>query len=174
MSADPARWQPGRLSPAARRMAEAAARAAGLSLQQWLAGVIRAASAIERAAASAPVTAATAERALATLAETLRGGDLPPLDEARAYFRLVNELGLDAGAIARGVGRSAEHVTRALRLLTLPPGVRQLIERRALSAEHAYTLIDAEDPENLAQAALALGLAVDEMRRRARAERRKT
>lgn len=173
MSADPARWQPGRLSPAARRMAEAAARAAGLSLQQWLAGVIRAASAIERAAAPDPVAAGTLERALATLAQTLRGGDFPPLDEARAYLRLIKEFGLDADAIARGVGRPAEHVTRALRLLTLPAGVRQMIERRALSAAHAYALIDAEDPENLAQAAQALGLAVDEMRRRARAERGK-
>jgi ParB/RepB/Spo0J family partition protein len=153
-------------------MAEAAAQAAGVPLRQWLASVIRAASAIEHAAPD-PATAGAVQRALAMLAETLAGGDFPPLAEAHAYFRLVNEFGLEPEAIARGVGRSPDHVARALRLLTLPQSVRQMIERRALSAEHAYALIDAQDPESLAQAVLALGLAVDETRQRARAERRK-
>jgi hypothetical protein len=172
MSAEPARWQPGKLSPEARRLAEAAARGAGMPLRQWLGGVVRAASAIERAAAD-PVALGAKQRALASLAETLRAGGVPPLDEARAYLRLVQEFGLDVAEIARGVGRPAAQVTRALRLLTLPQSVRQLVERRALSAEHAYALIDAEDPANLAQAVLALGLAADETRRRARAERRR-
>ncbi len=170
MKAGPARWQPERLSPEVRRMAEAAARAAGLPLGQWLGSVIRAVSAIERAAPD-PIAANAAQRALATLTKTLGAGQLPPLDEARAYLRLVSEFGLDADEIARGIGRSPEHVGRALRLLALPQSVRQLIERRALSAEHAYALVDSQDPENLAQAVLALGLAADETRRRARAER---
>ena len=172
MNAEPARWQPRLLSPEARRMAEAAAREAGLPLRQWLGGVVRAASAIERAAAD-PVASGAAQRALAALADTLGTGGLPPLDEARAYLRLVQEFGLRADEIARGVGRQAAQVTRALRLLALPQSVRQLIERRALSAEHAYALIDAEDPANLAQAVMALGLADDDARRRARAERGK-
>lgn len=170
MSAGPARWRPERLPLEVRRMAEAAAREAGLPLRQWLAGVVRAASAIERAAPD-PTASGAAQRALATLAETLRGGEYPPLDEAGAYLRLVSEFGLGADEIARGVGRSPEQVARALRLLALPRSVRQLIERRALSSEHAYALIEARDPENLAQAVLALGLAADETRRRARAER---
>jgi hypothetical protein len=169
-----ARWQPQRLPPEVRRMAEAAARAAGLSLRHWLGSVVRAQSAIERAAPDEDAAAAgAAQRALMTLAETLRVGEMPPLDEARAYFRLIGEFGLDLEEIGRGVSRPAEHVARALRLLTLPQSVRQLIERRALSAEHAYALVDAKDPENLAKAALALGLAADETRRRARAERGK-
>ena len=172
MKAGPARWQPERLSPEVRRMAEAAARAAGLPLGQWLGSVIRAVSAIERAAPDPDAAAAgVAQRALATLAKTLGAGKLPPLDEARAYLRLVSEFGLGADEIARGVARPPEHVARALRLLALPQSVRQLIERRALSAAHAYALVESQDPENLAQAVLALGLAADETRRRARAER---
>ena len=101
------------------------------------------------------------------MAEALRPGDYPPLNEARAYYRLMSEFGLSVGEIARGVGRSRDQVARALRLLALPPGVCELIERRALSAEHAYALTDAQDPEGLAQAVLALGLAADETRRRA-------
>lgn len=156
-------------------MAEAAARAAGLSLRHWLGSVVRAQSAIERATPDlgASSLSGSAQRALAMLAETLRGGEFPPLDEARAYFRLISEFGLTAEQIARGVASPPEHVARALRLLTLPQSVRQLVERRALSAEHAYALIDAQDPEKLAKAVLALGLAADETRRRARAERGK-
>ena len=45
--------------------------------------------------------------------------------------------------------------------------VRELIEQRALSAEHAYALVDAADAESLAQAVHALGLAADATRARA-------
>jgi hypothetical protein len=167
MNAVPGRWQPARLPREVRRMAEAAAAAAGLTLAQWLAQVIRATSALERVAPDT-VGAGAAQKALTMLAATLGGADMPPLDEARAYFRLITEFGLNAGEIARGIGRPPEHVARALRLLTLPPHLRQLIERRALAAADVYALLDAEDPERLAQAALALGSASDDARRSAR------
>lgn len=170
MSAVPGRWQPARLPREVRRMAEAAAQQAQLSLPEWLGQVIRATSALERVAPDAVGTGA-AQKALALLAEALRSDDFPPLDEARAYLRLITEFGFGAGEIAQAVARPSAHVARALRLLTLPPHVRELIERRALSAGHAYALLDAQDPESLAQAVLALGLAADETRRRARAER---
>ncbi len=153
-------------------MAEAAAQQAQLSLAQWLGQVIRATSALERVAPE-PAASAAAQKALTLLAEALGASDVPPLDEARAYLRLFTEFGLSAAEIADAVGRSQAHIARALRLLTLPQNVRQLIERRALSAAHAYALLDAQDPENLAQAALALGLAADETRKRARAEKGK-
>jgi ParB-like chromosome segregation protein Spo0J len=167
MSAVPGRWQPSRLPREVRRMAEAAAAAARLPLAQWLAQVIRATSALERVAPDT-VGAGAAQKALALLADTLSTAEMPPLDEARAYFRLITEFGLNASEIARGVGRPQAEVTRALRLLTLPPHLRQLIERRALSAEHAHALLDAEDPARLAQAAAALGSASDDALKRAR------
>ncbi len=148
-------------------MAEAAAAQARLPLSQWLARVIRATSALERVAPDA-VGAGAAQKALAMLAETLASADVPPLDEARAYFRLITEFGLSAGEIAVGVARPQAQIARALRLLTLPPRLRQMIERRTLSAEHAYALLDTEDPERLAQAALALGSATDDALKQAR------
>jgi ParB family transcriptional regulator, chromosome partitioning protein len=170
MSAVPGRWQPKLLSPEARRMAEAAARQAGLSLALWLARTIRQASSAEHVPPRASVSGAAA-KALTLLAETLQPGSAPPLDEARAYLRLMTEFRLSIGEIAAGVGRPRKHVVRALRLLALPQNVRQLIEQRALSADHAYALTDADDPERLAQAVLALGLAADEARARAEKER---
>jgi hypothetical protein len=165
MSALPGRWQPERLSPEARRMAETAARDAGLSLKLWLALTIRQVSTTEHASLSG-----AAVKALALLAETLRRGPLPPLDEARAYLRLVTEFQVGTDEIGAAVGRGREHVARALRLLRLPQSVRELIEQRALSAEHALALVDASDPESFAQAVQALGLAADETRAQASSE----
>lgn len=172
MSAVPGRWRPERLPPEVRRLAEAAAQKARLPLGQWLGQVIRATGAIERVAPESTASGA-AQKTLALLAEALRSGDCPPLDEARTYLRLINEFGLSAAEIAAGVGRPQAHVARALQLLTLPQSVRRLIEQRALSAEHAYALLEAQDPARLAQATLALGLAADETRQRARAEKGK-
>lgn len=163
MSAVPGRWQPKLISPDVRRMAEAAAREAGLSLKPWLARAIRQASRAEHVPPQAS-PAAVAAKALTQLAETLRPGGTPPLDEARAYARLVTEFRLSVGEIAAGVDRPRQHVVRALRLLALPQSVRQLIEERVLSADHAYALSDAPDAESLARAVRALGLAIDAAR----------
>ncbi len=170
MKAVAGRWQPERLPREVRRMAEAAAQQARLPLGQWLGEVIRATSAIEQVAPESTASGA-ARKALALLAGALRSGDCPPLDEARTYLRLITEFGLSAAEVAEGVDRPQAHVARALQLLTLPQSVRRLIEQRALSAEHAYALLEARDPARLAEATLALGLAADETRQRARAQK---
>jgi hypothetical protein len=166
MSAVSGRWQPERLPQEVRRLAEAAALQAGLPLTEWLRRVVRAASAIERVAPP-PGLSPAAQKALSALAEALKPGTYPPLDEARMYLRLMSEFGLTTADIAAGLARPREHIERALRLLRLPETVRRLIERRSLSAEHAYALLDAKDPESLAQAVRALGHATEEMRERA-------
>jgi Sugar-specific transcriptional regulator TrmB len=169
MSALPGRWRPERLSAEVRRMAEAAAREAGLTLKPWLALTIRQAS----AAALAPPPAApsgTTTRALSLLAETLKRADIAPLDEARAYLRLVSEFHMSADEIAAAVNRPRDRICRSLRLLKLPQRVRELIEQGALAAGHADALVNAPDQESLAQAVHALALA-DETRARASRER---
>lgn len=162
------RWQPERLPEEVRRMAEAAADRAGMPLALWLVRLVHEASAAERLPAPERPIGSAAQVALSVLAQNLRYEDFPPLDEARTYLRLMTEFGLSPAEITAAVGRPRDHVARALRLLGLPETVRRLIERRALSAEHAYALIEAEDPAALAEAVLALGLAADETRRRAR------
>jgi ParB family chromosome partitioning protein len=169
MSALPGRWQPERLSADVRRMAQAAAREAGLSLKLWLALTIRQASAAEHVRPPAAPSGA-AVKAMTLLAETLKRGTMPPLDEARAYLRLVTEFHVSADEIAAAVGHPRGRISRALRLLKLPQSVRELIEQRALSTEHAYALVDATDPESLARAVHALGVAADETRAHASRE----
>lgn len=152
-------------------MAEAAAETAHLPLAVWLHRVIRAQCAAEGILPppSGRAVSPAAQRALELIAENLRYAHFPPLDEARAYWRLMTEFGLSLDTIAATIDRPPEQVVRTLRLLSLPEKVRQLIERRALSPQHAYALLEAENPEALAEATHALGSAAEASRAQARA-----
>ncbi|MCY4371884.1 MAG: ParB/RepB/Spo0J family partition protein [bacterium] len=61
----------------------------------------------------------SSERLLATLVENLQRLDLDPVEEAGGYRQLVNA-GWSQAEVARRVRRSRGHVSRRLRLLTLP------------------------------------------------------
>ena len=139
---------------------------AHLPLSVWLHRVIRAQCAAEGISppSSGRTASPAAQKALELIAENLRYAHFPPLDEARAYWRLMTEFGLSLDAIAAGIDRSPEQVLRTLRLLSLPEKVRQLVERRALSPQHAYALLEAENPAALAEATRALGTATEAAR----------
>jgi len=92
---------------------------------------------------------------LASLAANLPLGDLSLIEEAEAYLRLLAHFGLTLAAVAAATGRDRKHITRAMRLLGLSQRVRDAIANGSLSAEHAYLLLDAPDPEELAAAILA-------------------
>ena len=92
-----------------------------------------------------------------------------PLEEAQAFQRLQEELGLAQEEIARRVGRDRTTVANALRLLRLPREVRELLAAGALDAGHARALLAlerAEDQLALAREAARKGLSVREVERR--------
>lgn len=89
----------------------------------------------------------TAELALV---ENLQRQDLNPMEEARGYLSLMRDYGLTQEETARSVGRSRPAVANALRLLTLQPELRELVETGLLSAGHARALIPLNnDPRQL-------------------------
>lgn len=75
------------------------------------------------------------------LVENLQRRDLTPLEEARAFEQLRSNLGLSQAEIAERVGIDRSTVANALRLLKLPPEVREWVEEGALTAGHARTLL---------------------------------
>jgi ParB family chromosome partitioning protein len=87
---------------------------------------------------------------LASLNENLALGDLSAIDEAHAYLRLLTRCAVDAGMISRATDRDRQHIIRTVRLLGLSPRLQQLIATGALSADHADLLLDAANPEALA------------------------
>lgn len=103
---------------------------------------------------------------LASLKENMQQGDLSPIDEANTYLSLLTRHSVEASAIAEASGCDRQHVIRAMRLLGLPAPVREVIRAGALSADHAYLLLDAPNPEAFAEAIVAEHLSVDAARAR--------
>lgn len=103
-----------------------------------------------------PVLVITADdRKVAELAlvENIQRSDLNPIEEALGFSSLIDEYGLTQDEAAKRIGRSRTAVTNSLRLLSLPDGVRHLIETGELSAGHAKVLLGITDPEKREAAA---------------------
>ena len=100
------------------------------------------------------------EAMAAGLVENLQRQDLNAVEEAEGYRRLIDEFGLTQEALGATVGKSRSHVANTLRLLSLPPQVRNLVSINVLSAGHARALIGAADPGKLAAQIVARGLNV--------------
>jgi ParB family chromosome partitioning protein len=79
------------------------------------------------------------------LVENLQREALNPLEEAEGYQLLADEFGLTQGEIAEAVGKNRSTVANTLRLLRLPPTVRRLLEKGALSMGHARALLAVDD-----------------------------
>jgi len=113
------------------------------------------------------------DRAMLTLAlvENLQRADLNPLEEAEGYQRLIDEFGLTQQQVADAVGKDRTSITNLLRVLTLQPAVRQLVERGHISAGHARALLPIKDERrqlDLANEIVARQLSVREVEARAR------
>jgi ParB family chromosome partitioning protein len=94
------------------------------------------------------------------LIENLQRQDLSPLEEAEGYQRLMDEFGHTQEVLAKGIAKSRSHVANMVRLLTLPEGVKTLIDNGQLSAGHARTLVGVADPLSLAKQIIANDLNV--------------
>ena len=74
------------------------------------------------------------------IVENVHRDDLNPIEEAAAFYRLIDDFGLTQHQVSVRVGRSRPSVANALRLLQLPDGVQQMIMDGALGAGHARAL----------------------------------
>ncbi len=80
-----------------------------------------------------------------SLIENIQREDLNPMEEARAYQRLVKEFGLRQEDVAERVSKSRSAVTNSLRLLKLGAEVQQMVENGSISEGHARALIPIQD-----------------------------
>jgi ParB family chromosome partitioning protein len=96
----------------------------------------------------------------ASLVENLQRQDLNPIEEAEGFKRLIEEFGLTQEQLGAAVGKSRSHIANAIRLLQLPPSVRNDVQAGKLSAGHARALLAHPDPEQAAKIVIARGLNV--------------
>src|SRR5712691_8443507 len=81
------------------------------------------------------------------LIENIQREDLNPIEEARAYKKLIDTLGLTQETVAERVGRDRSYVTNYLRLLRLPADLQELLQGGRLSTGHARTLLGVDDQD---------------------------
>jgi ParB family transcriptional regulator, chromosome partitioning protein len=82
------------------------------------------------------------------IVENVQRTDLNPLEEAQGYQQLVDEHSYTQADLGQVIGKSRSHVANTLRLLKLPQVIRDMLVDGQLSAGHARTLVNADDPHH--------------------------
>jgi ParB family chromosome partitioning protein len=98
------------------------------------------------------------------LIENIQREELNPIEEAAALQRLIEEFGLTHQETAEAVGRSRAAVSNLLRLLTLEPKVKMMLEEGRLEMGHARALLAllGSTQVQAAEVVVAKGLSVRE------------
>lgn len=79
------------------------------------------------------------------LIENIQRHDLNPVEEARAYRKLIDSIGLTQEQVAERVGKSRNIIATSMRILRLPAAILKLIEDEKISSGHARALLMVED-----------------------------
>ena len=93
------------------------------------------------------------ERREIALVENLQREDLNPMEESEALFSLLKENELTQEELAKTLGKSRPAVANALRLLTLPKEIQNMVRDGSISTGHAKVLMGVKLPDR--QIALA-------------------
>src|SRR5260370_38231 len=96
-------------------------------------------------------------------------------ERAEALERLIREHGYTQEALAERIGKDRTTIANSLRLLKLPPRVRQMVIEGTLSEGHGRALLGAPDAktiEALAEKASRSGLSVRETERLVRSKKK--
>jgi len=100
------------------------------------------------------------------LVENLQREDLSPVEEARGYKALIDDFDMTQDEVAQRVSKSRPAVANALRILTLPESLLELIGADGLSAGSARALLALKDEDKMldaAEKAMTEGLSVREV-----------
>lgn len=99
------------------------------------------------------------------LVENIQRQELNPIEEAKAYRQLIDNIGLTQEQVSERVGKSRTVVTTAIRLLKLPADIQKYLEEGKLSAGHGRALLMTEDTKlqlAVANSVISDGLSVRE------------
>lgn len=87
------------------------------------------------------------------LIENIQRAELNPIEEALAYQRLIQTLGLTQDEVAQRVGKDRSSIANYLRLLNLPAKIQKMLEEELLSMGHARALLGLKSEEEQLQLA---------------------
>ena len=98
-----------------------------------------------------------------SIIENIQRENLNPIEEAKAYKRLMEEFSLKQEDIAGKVAKSRVFITNTLRLLKLDERVQRMLEDKLITAGHARAILGLSDEEaqyEIAQKAFHSNLSV--------------
>jgi len=84
---------------------------------------------------------------VSALIENLQREDLNPVEEARGLDRLKREFGLTQDEVATSTGKARSTIANALRILSLPNQVLEMLSRGEIEKGHAKLLASMEPKE---------------------------
>ena len=82
------------------------------------------------------------------LIENIQRQELNPIEEAKAYKKLIETIGLTQEMVAERVGKNRTFITNYLRVLKLPKDIQDLVTSDKLSVGHAKALLAIENPDS--------------------------
>jgi ParB family transcriptional regulator, chromosome partitioning protein len=83
-----------------------------------------------------------------TLVENLQREDLNPVEQARAFLRLIDEFHLTQEEVADRTGKDRATIANSVRLLHLEEPILDLLEEGRLSAGHGRALLAIAEPKD--------------------------
>lgn len=101
-----------------------------------------------------------------SIIENVQRSDLNCVEEALAYFQLMNEFELTQEEVAKKIGKERSTIANFLRILKLPKDVIVSLQKDLLSFGHAKILVGINDDETtkrLANEVITKGLSVREL-----------
>jgi ParB family chromosome partitioning protein len=82
-----------------------------------------------------------------SLIENLQREDLNPIEEAEAFKRLTEEFHISQAELSTRVGKDRTTITNAMRLLRLPPEVKNQLLQNRITSGHARAILSLETRE---------------------------
>ena len=79
--------------------------------------------------------------------ENIQRHNLNPIEEGKAYQRLLHEFGMNQEEVARKMGKSRSTVANSVRLLQLPVDMQRAVSEGRISEGHAKALLSIENKE---------------------------
>ncbi len=90
------------------------------------------------------------------LIENIQRQELNVVEEARAYRKLLDNIGFTQEELSERVGKDRSMISTALRLLKLPDQVLEFVENELLTPGHARTLLVSNDSARQIEVAKAI------------------
>ena len=88
------------------------------------------------------------EKMVMAIIENVQRSDLNCVEEALAYYQLMNEFKLTQEEVAKKLGKERSSVANFLRILNLPRPVLELLQKEQLSFGHAKILVGVKERED--------------------------